>query len=436
LNLYALGLTASVPTTSPVTYHGAFVGGPIGGTGFTAFTPNPCVYLSQESIIPSPVNYAKSFTSGKDVGITSISPNVPATAASVPTSFSVNTLSTANYYGGSGATSADNGTVVIPAGNGYLLYYVHDNTSTSTTSALTDATTTGSGYINQGTILFYTWGVYGTGSITSSLTNNAVSPVTNPHAFAGLTLVGNPYPSTIDLQQVYRDNTGAIFTNGTIGYFNELDPTTTQFGTYGYDGSMFYTSGSNPSQYVASGEGFYVTVVNANKTLTFKEDQKTSHVLTVIPESLPLSPTTNTTDNTVHPSVIASAVAALHLKLVKDSSTYDECGLYFNKKWSDNFDQNDAIDMDGTYAQAYLSSYSADNVRTSINTLSDYTSGKQVKLYARFNTSGIYQLQLSDISNFDTENYSVFLIDNLLKDSLDLTLYKSYNFNYTPGTAK
>ena len=140
-------------------------------------------------------------------------------------------------------------------------------------------------------------------------------------------------------------------------------------------------------------------------------------------------------DTTTKPVKPGPAIAGLHLKLVMDSLTYDECGLYFDKKWSDNSDNNDAKDLDGTGGKVYLSSYSADDVRTSINALSDYKGGKRVKLYVRFSAAGIYKLQMSDIANFNTNKYSVFLIDNMLKDSLDLTLYQSYNFNYAPGTA-
>jgi hypothetical protein len=127
--------------------------------------------------------------------------------------------------------------------------------------------------------------------------------------------------------------------------------------------------------------------------------------------------------------------ANLHLKFVVDSVDYDEAALAFNKAWSDKFDKNDSYDLDGQAGKVYLSSYSSDDVRTSINLLGDYTGGKRVKLFVKASTAGIFQLQMSDINNFDTNDYSVFLLDKLKADSLDLTLYKSYNFNYAPGTA-
>jgi hypothetical protein len=127
--------------------------------------------------------------------------------------------------------------------------------------------------------------------------------------------------------------------------------------------------------------------------------------------------------------------ATLHLKFTVDSLNNDEVAIAFNKAWSDKFDGNDSFDLDGQSGKVYLSSYSTDGVRTSVNALGDYTGGKRVKLFVKATAAGIYPLAMTDISNFNTSQYSVFLIDNLLKDSLDLTLYKSYNFNYTPGTA-
>ena len=136
----------------------------------------------------------------------------------------------------------------------------------------------------------------------------------------------------------------------------------------------------------------------------------------------------------VKSTIGTSSIAGLHLKFVVDSVNNDQVGVYFTPNGSDKFEQNDALDLDGQSGKVYLSSYSSDGVRTSINSLGNYTGGKRVKLFAKAYAAGIYQMQMTDISNFDTTDYSVFLIDNLKADSLDLTLYKSYNFNYAPGT--
>jgi hypothetical protein len=531
VNISAIGFDN--PTTPAPGFNGAFIAGP--GAGFSPnINANPTMYLYQESLLPG-TGENKSFTSGKNVGIINISTASP---------YGVSTQSTA----AAGQTGPDNNTsngVVIPAGNGYLLYYIHDNTSTNTSGPVTTATTTATGYINQGTVPFILWGTQtptpSTLTYAMTLTPVTISPA-NGQLYPGVTLVGNPYPSSIDLNGVFTDNygSGGAFINTPNGgeAFYELNPTNNQFVSYNYSiatGTGQVSGGS--SQYIASGQGFYVTVERNLGTLNFKEDQKvTVPVTSLVSESVRVpvttvdnvTPVSKTTDavvavtpaatvnnsiavnnkpteavvaygfkpsdagnlknlavavanlklipntgtikpndavtvNTVkvapnvepgeikasypivtasaivppantQPAAAAVAVPGLHLKLVQDSVNYDECGVYFYKKFSDNFDSNDARDLDGTGGQVYLSSYSADDVLTSINTMGDYKGGKRVKLFVKFSTTGIYQLQMEDIANFNTNKYSVFLLDKMLNDSLDLTLYKSYNFNYTPGT--
>jgi hypothetical protein len=495
VDVSALGRTV----TSPATYPGAYIAGP--GAGFPNIIANPLLYLYQESLLPGSSENS-TFTSGKNVGIINITNASP---------WTVSTQSTA----AGGQTASDNSTTVkIPAGNGYLLYYIHDNTSTSVSSALNSCSTTATGFINQGQI---PWVMWGTTPYTSSLTLTTGTGALYP----GVTMVGNPYPSSIDLNQLYTDNvaTNEIFTSGTGEAFYELDPTTEQFVSYNYNGTVGLTSGSDASRYIASGQGFYVTVIKNGKQLYFNEDQKipstTVASVTNVPgtvlEGFHVGGSGNTTDNvslnnktanalllprtlntiysvatnnttsatnqaakvsqktpmalasllgagatdttkkkvkkydtipphdttTTPPPPVAPKIAGMHLKLVMDSLTYDECGLYFNTGWSDKSDNNDAKDLDGTGGKVYLSSYSSDDLRTSINAMSDYAvaGGKRVKLFVKFSASGLYKLQLADIANFKSANYRVFLIDNMLKDSLDLTLYKSYNFNYVAGTA-
>jgi hypothetical protein len=489
--------------TNPATYNGAFIGGP--GANFSNHIANPLLYLYQESILPGSSENA-TFTSGKNVGVSNISVGSP---------YLESTLSTA----AGGTNASDNATlsVKVPAGNAYLLYYIHDNTSTNTTDPLDTAVTTSIGYINQGTIPFVLWG---TGTLTTAMTLTTGTGALYP----GVTMVGNPYASTIDLQQLYKDNivSGAsVFTSGTGEAFYELDPSTEQFVSYNYAGTgAGTTSGSTASRYIASGQGFYVTVINNGKPMNFQEDQKTTSTTTpvfpspilesvrtpsatlannvstggfkatdaVLHTAMNATPVRNAllltnhrsgvmTDNitdttkgikivsdtvkdqtkdktlivrrivdsrvytypkkdtTTTPTPPTSNLTGLHLKLVLDSLHFDECGIYFSKKYSDSLDKNDAPDLDGTGGKVFLSSYTSDKVRTSINAMSMFNAtGKRIPLFVKYSASGLYSLGLEDIANFN-KHYSVFLIDNMLKDSLDLTLYKSYNFNYTAGTA-
>jgi hypothetical protein len=528
IDLSYLGASAVIPYIG-TNFNGAFIGGP-GNTfgGGIHSVANPLMYLYQESIAPGTL-YNKSFTSGKNVGIVSLD----------TLHNTVGTLNTASGYGsGSSGFSPsqpsslisepayDSGTgVIVPPGNGYIMYYVGNNTTTTPTSptAPSASVVTATGYINQSQVQLYMWG-----SDSPYLTDTyGITGVRLP----GITIVGNPYPSTIDLQKVWSDNSGAITPS-----LYQLDKTNQQFDTYNAATGISSTGnigGLSASEYVASGQGFYIHVdsMGNTKQFYFKEDQKT--VSTTAPVFPPISnfavlhipgETMQSVNNPVnHPNgasitdqlvlqraaiqgndttaaanntasgapgqqALTNAVnnngntgaalttgstvqdagasagepalrippkstvtpeapqakqtpppppianpALLHLKLVVDSVNYDEVAIAFNKAWSDKFDKYDSFDLDGQSDQAYLSSYTSDGVRTSVNAMGDYTGGKRIPLYVVAGNTGIYQLQLSDISHFDTQDYSVFLIDNLLKDSLDLTLYKSYNFNYTAG---
>jgi hypothetical protein len=475
-----LGNSETIPVAAPATpttYHGAYIGGP----GFPNVIGNPIIYLYREAIAPGTfAQENSSFTSGKYVGITSI------TSATSP-NWTVATKSTALGYASFPADNATN--VVIPAGNAALFYYIGDNTRNTLypTNPLSSAYPPSNsylpayGYINQGLVTLYIWGSTTLSPApTKSLTYTNNANTINP----GITLVGNPYPSSIDLVRVYSDNAGLFGTNGEAFY--QLDVTSQQYVSFNGNGTSSY-SPMNKYEYIESGQGFFITVPSAGATqsLKFYEDQKVSTLPTVQEEGvrIPTGPTTDhvnrftnnaqkakvnlasksensSLDNnlktisgapdTVRKKVLfvplppvspdttkAPVLTGLHLKFVVDSADYDGIGVYFNKKWSDKFDSNDSYDLDGQAGKVYLSSYTSDDVRTSINAMGDYAipGGKRVKLYVKAAAAGIYQLQMADIINFKSANYSVFLLDKMLKDSLDLTLYKSYNFNYTPGTA-
>lgn len=383
---------------------GAYIAGTT-GTSLTNTNRNPIIYLYRESITPG-VNANTTFTSGKNVGISSATTSTP---------YSVTTVSTATgYTAGSG--------VSIPAGNGYLLYYVGPSTGETnppTSTYAAQCTITATGYINQGTIPLYIWGSAPTQTLTYTTGTNSVVP--------GLTMVGNPYPSTLNLYQVYQDNKTTI--GSTFYQLNEVG--SNNFPTYNAASSGSSTVGG--TQYVASGQGFYISVSSTRTTNTFafNEAEKaaaTNGVATFpSPTYLSLKQPAAVTNYALATNVSGS----LHLKLMQDSLVYDECGIYFRNDWLDTYDKNDSFDLDGLSPEVYLSSFTSDNMRTSINALGDYTKGKRIKLYVKATSNGLYCLQLEDLVNIDTSAFNVYLVDNSKNDSLDIAHYKSYNFNFT-----
>ena len=376
---------------------GLLTGGP--GTGFTVNNRNPTVYLYDETRTTNNTT----FVSGKNVGIVAINDGT----ATVP--YSVSTLA--------GTVTTTN--VAIPVANSYLVYFVGNNTNTSTaaTRVPEPTTITAVGFINQGTVSFKWW----KGGTTLSYSTGTGS------SLSGISQVGNPFPSTINLKQVYADNNTMI-----SPIFWELNEPGQAYMSYNAADST--TSNKKAGKYIVSGQGFLVAANGAGKTLTFKESQKISYP--------PAFVSTNTTTPALIMStpkdmakVLASETPApmlsgLHLQMRLDSATNTQCGIYFDSKWDDNFNMmEDAVDLDGASPKVYMSSFTKDNMRTSINQLAAYTSGKRIKLFVKATTSGIYHLDLADIQNIDTTKYRLYLIDHYAKDSLDIGTNKSYTFN-------
>jgi hypothetical protein len=400
-NLSLSYLNANVPFGS-ANYYGALTAGP--GTGFTINgTNNPIIYVYDES---RPTNNT-TFTSGKNVGIYSISSGTVTTINGVPAT-----------------TSAG---VSIPVGNSYLFYYVGSDQSTVVSSSrVPDATTlTATGYLNQGTVPVTFWK---TGS--TAIPYDVTSGTTN----YGLNQVGNPYASTISLNTLYTDNYNSG-TNPIGAAFYELIPG----GNYvTYNAANGHVSDSRASQYIVSGQGFLVQATGASpaETLTFQEDQKVAYnsspvLLETFPSRPKFADAHIKTNAIINPVMIPTTDSTgLHLQLTLDSANFAQTGIYFSTTASDKYQQpEDAVQIDGGTPQVFLSSYSSDSVKLSINTLADYTYGKRVRLYASAVNSGVYALSLANIAQMDTADYRIYLVDNLQKDSLDLVHYKTYTFN-------
>jgi len=377
-------------------------------SGFNVYNPNPLLYLYDESRTSSNASYV----AGKNVGITAI------TGASGSPAYSVTTLSGTTYTSG----------VKIPVGNSFLLYYVGSESSyTINSSRVPDATTvTATGYINQGSVPVTFWNTASTQIPYHTGTGGKLP---------GLNQVGNPYPSTISLDQLAADNPAIS------PLFWELDEPGGTYISYNTSGA---TSNTRASKYIVSGQGFVIQALGTGETITFQEDQKvaypsgftTSSTPGALLLSIPPSASVNNADNarsyasTPAQITTASALTGLHLQITKDSLTNTQTGIYFGSKNSDAYNPlEDAVDLDGTNPKVYLSSYSTDGSRLSINQLGDYTKNKRVKLFASAIASGQYNLSLADIANVDTNNYNIFLVDKKMNDSLDMARYHSYAFN-------
>ena len=405
-NIGYLGLTYLNVNTSIA--NGILTAGPSGATnGFSVTNTNPLIYLYDESMTTS----NNSYVSGKNVGITAI------TGASGSPAYSVTTLSVSTSTSG----------VTVPVGNSILLYYVGSTASSVITSGRTpdNAITTATGYLNQGNVPVVFW----------KTSSTSIPYHSNGGYLPGLNQVGNPYASTISLDQLYTDNS-------TISpIFWELNDQ--NGGAYiSYNASSGTTSNTRAGKYIVSGQGFIMAAITTSQTITFKEDQKvaypasfTSSTTPALLLSMPPNASLPNLDSRVYASIDTTAIqpgkpalAGLHLQLITDSLPSCQTGIYFNSNWSDSYNPGeDAVDI-SPVTSVHLSSFSSDGSQVEINELGNYTGGKRIKLYTCATHTGTYDLSLADIVNIDTGANNIFLVDKKMNDSLDMVRYKSYAF--------
>ena len=366
---------------------GAYTGGP-GGTanGFTFNNPNPTIYLYNEALTTSNTT----FVSGKTVGVIAITPPTVTTLAA--------TVSTPN--------------VSVPVGNGYLMYFIGDNTRANPSSSIlpNNTTITATGTLNQGAIPVTIWSTGSTSLSFHSGTGAAVN---------GINQVGNPYASTINLEQVYVDNYNSS-SNPIGNIFYELNEPGQNYITYQIGGAV---SKTRAGKYITAGQGFMVAATATGQTLTFQEDQKVATQVTG-----------STTPALLLALKLPDGFADLHLQLTSDADTLvdTQTGIYLSSGWSDAFTSSDAIDLDGMSPIVSLSSFTSDGYRVGINELGSYLKNKRIKLFVKAAATGQYNIGLADIKNIDPL-YHVYLVDKLLKDSVDLRTTKAYDFAINTG---
>jgi hypothetical protein len=402
-------------TIGTVSYPGALTGGPSGATnGFSvAGVNNPTIYLYNEAL---PTNKT-TFTGGKTIGVAAIN------------STGIKTLI---------GTTTSSSYVPVQGGNGYIFYFIgdtHDLINLSASARTPENTTiTSVGTINQQD---YPVTIFSTGSTSMSF---AAASGTK-----GFNLMGNPYASTIDLLKLYQDNLSSAYsTTGGWTTYAELDNKNPNQQYIAYNAAT--NSASDPtigSRYVASGQGFFVQATNTAQTFTFKEDIKVYDPTLIAQASTPplllVSPAKQqvfASTSTDIKSVLASAsqpaedaLGLLHLKFAQDSVNNDWVAVAFGKNFKDKYDNFDSGDLDGATPKIFLSSYTSDGTRTSVNALSEIGAGKRVKLFVKSTVNGLHSISMPDITNINIGKYDIFLVDHFKKDSLNIGLYKIYNFN-------
>ena len=378
-------------------------------------TNNPTIYLFREDETPPPTINTP-FTTGYNwKGVTNL------TGADLIPSFATGTTSFGNQ------NNVFDQTVQLPVGNGVLFFFRGGGTTninyyTAPFANPADGLLTQKGTLNTGTITVKLWYNYGDIPYTTHAATTA--PLSS-----GFALVGNPYPSTINLESYNNASLLNGMTGTVTNFFYEFNEASKQYGVYQTgqatdpaDASEFpagFINTNSASNYIASGQGFFATALPTGGTLTFNETAKI-----------------NTQPNAANflkfmgkPKATASRPTPfLHLNMNLDSANYDDIVIKFNSNASTKFDKReDAVDVGGNAPLENLSSLSSDSVKLAINTMP--FPGLQpsvVKLFAGAPNSGTFTMNVAALKM--PQLYKVWLKDSFTGDSVDLKKTTKYSF--------
>ncbi len=259
-------------------------------------------------------------------------------------------------------------------------------------------------------------GILNSGSkTTSTLTNSTLN---NPSKH-GYNLIGNPYPSYLNVMPVINNNAAV---EKTIWYKTRsagLTPTYQIETVQTETGIGTNNSGTGAvTGYIPPMQAFWVKV-NAETTLTFDNSMRT--------HASPLDGNTiiNTTPLKTK-QTFSSAFPILRLQ-VSNATNFDEAILYFTEYASDEYDLYDATKMSNGNSAIPEIYTIAGTEKLVINGLSGPSSNTSISLGFSTGTANSFSLKATQVDNFEI-NTRIILRDNTLGTEMDITNGAPYVF--------
>jgi len=243
-------------------------------------------------------------------------------------------------------------------------------------------------------------------------------------------LIGNPYPSALDANLFYSENsaligqtaylwshdTGVAAGGGPWAYnFTNADYATLNMSTG--DGTQAHPSDMNspiPSQYIASGQGFIVQTTGAGN-VTFKNDMRISG------------------DNDHFMRMSGNQNDAVWVNMTAADGLFRQLMVGFYENADEHFDSFDSKRMPLFDEADFYSIPVGSNEKLVIQGLPEFSINRTVPLGVTIVQAGTYELSIDQLRGIFTEGQKVYVEDTYLNIIHNLT-EGPYTFNSAVGT--
>jgi hypothetical protein len=254
-----------------------------------------------------------------------------------------------------------------------------------------------------------------------------------------LNLVGNPYPSAIDIKEVFKVNKDNIL--GNFAFWTHDTPIAAIGGPYAYDfsNSSFdygnvvenagvYTftpaSGSNAAfENIASGQGFLVsakeTIATGVTELKFNNSMREASL-----------PNTSFLKQSKNEEV---SLNRIWLSMTQGTQIQRGIAIGFGVDLSDDMGMGDMPRVDSANDTDFYSLIDGQNGGFSIQFLGEFNVNKEIPLGIEILNSGTYQIQIEQFEGIFTQDQKIYLEDTY-EDVIHNLNEGAYSFTQTAGT--
>ncbi|MEI6507900.1 MAG: choice-of-anchor D domain-containing protein [Bacteroidota bacterium] len=270
----------------------------------------------------------------------------------------------------------------LSAANGALVYVRGDRTLSSP-----DWYTAGL-FPSQNAVTIDFNGAINKGTITPSISYTNTSDPTND----GWNLVGNPYPSQINWTTISKTNLDANY--------------------YIYDPSSGSYVSNNGTNYISSGQAFFVQATGSSPSISFNETDKVSNTVT---------------------NYFKTAAELIEIKMNKDAYNSDVVWIGFDANSNKGFNRDeDAVKFPNSLINFGFYIDSIYTVQRNIVPLPNIADTFVLSAYAPV---GTYSINVSNVSATLPSSKNIYLIDQFNSNVINLRSVTTYTFSITSNLA-